>query len=113
MIFELAFTVSPINFITFLRATFIGKIKNTNTPKAIKDNCQELYSNTTTRPSEDQNLDKNNLTLVIKPVVAVSASEQKRISTIPEVFLSKKAESLLISFLYKASFKLVAMRDPT
>ena len=73
----------------------------------MKDNCQEFQSRTANNPNEDQNFDKKSFTLVIRAVVAESASLQNLKRTIPEVFLSKKADSLTNNFLYKANFKSV------
>ena len=79
----------------------------------MKDNCHEFQSRTANNPNEDQNFDKKSFTLVIRPVVAESASLQNLKRTIPEVFLSKKADSLTNNFLYKANFKSVEILAPT
>ena len=100
-------------FITFFLAIFIGITNKNSTPKAIKDNCHEFQSRTANKPNEDQNFDKKSFTFVIRPVVAESASLQNLNRTIPEVFLSKKADSLTNSFLYKANFKSVEILEPT
>ena len=65
-------------FLMRLRTTDIGSTRQTSTPMASTESCHELYSSTQTSESDEKNLVRKSLMLVMRPEEAASASLEKR-----------------------------------